>query len=252
MNIHNVVAIYPSRAIAETARQNLLETGVKHDSIRLSEANEKGPNNGPVNKDQNEGWFEWMFGSDLTSENRAAYSSQLNGEHTAVAVRVDDNHLSEIETLLEKLNPIDLELDESVTEKDRTTHADGASQTEQVIPIVKEELNVGKRTVERRHRIQTRIIEEPIEKLVNLRSERVTIERRPASGSAPIDPAQIKDIEVVERHEEPVVAKTGRVVEEVVIGKKASERTEAIRDTVRHTEVDVDENGTAEKRAKPR
>jgi stress response protein YsnF len=37
----------------------------------------------------------------------------------------------------------------------------------------------------------------------------------------------------------PVVEKTARVVEEVVIRKEATERTETIKDTVRHEEVDV-------------
>jgi stress response protein YsnF len=46
---------------------------------------------------------------------------------------------------------------------------------------------------------------------------------------------------VRETAEVPVVAKEARVVEEVVIGKEATERTETVRDTVRRTDVDVDE-----------
>jgi stress response protein YsnF len=48
-----------------------------------------------------------------------------------------------------------------------------------------------------------------------------------------------------ERSEEAVVSKEARVVEEVVIHKDAEQRTETISDTVRRTEVDVeDERGT--------
>ena len=37
-----------------------------------------------------------------------------------------------------------------------------------------------------------------------------------------------------------MIAKTARVVEEVVVGKEASTRTETVNDTVRGTEVDVE------------
>jgi Domain of unknown function (DUF2382) len=47
-------------------------------------------------------------------------------------------------------------------------------------------------------------------------------------------------IEVTETHEEPVVNKQARVVEEVIIDKEASQRTQTVRDTVRRTEVDVE------------
>jgi uncharacterized protein DUF2382 len=62
----------------------------------------------------------------------------------------------------------------------------------------------------------------------------------------PAEPADIRtgqeqSIEVQEFAEEPVVSKEARVVEEVRIGKETSERTETVRDTVRHTEVEVEQ-----------
>jgi Domain of unknown function (DUF2382) len=50
-------------------------------------------------------------------------------------------------------------------------------------------------------------------------------------------------IEVTETHEQPVVTKEARVVEEVVINKDVREHTETGRDTVRRTEVDVEPLG---------
>ena len=47
-------------------------------------------------------------------------------------------------------------------------------------------------------------------------------------------------IEVAEYAEEPVVSKQARVVEEVSVNKEASERTETVRDTVRHNNVEVE------------
>ena len=48
-------------------------------------------------------------------------------------------------------------------------------------------------------------------------------------------------IEVTETSEVPVVAKEARVVEEVVVGKTATDRTETVRDTVRRTDVEVED-----------
>jgi stress response protein YsnF len=52
-----------------------------------------------------------------------------------------------------------------------------------------------------------------------------------------------REFDVVERHEEPVVEKTARVTEEVVVSRDVTNRTETVRDTVRETKVEVDKRG---------
>lgn len=47
-------------------------------------------------------------------------------------------------------------------------------------------------------------------------------------------------IEVTETAETPVVSKEARIVEEVVVGKAVTERTETVHDTVRRTDVEVE------------
>jgi uncharacterized protein (TIGR02271 family) len=119
------------------------------------------------------------------------------------------------------------------------------NEREAVLPVVEEQLKVGKREVQQGGvRVSTRMTETPVEEQVTLHEERAHVERRPANRPASeADMAAFKEgtIEVRERTEEPVVSKQARVVEEVVVGKQARERTETIRDTVRHTEVDVDQ-----------
>jgi uncharacterized protein (TIGR02271 family) len=106
---------------------------------------------------------------------------------------------------------------------------------------------VGKREVGHgRVRIQSRVVERPVQEQVTLREERVDVERRPVSGeyregALSGDPFQERTIEVEERGEEAVVSKEARVVEEVVVRKEADQRTETISDTVRKTEVDVED-----------
>jgi uncharacterized protein (TIGR02271 family) len=111
------------------------------------------------------------------------------------------------------------------------------------IPVVQEEVRVGKREVERGGvRVFSRIVETPVNETVALREEHVSVERRPVDQPInPADTAAFKDktIELRETAEEAVVQKSARVVEEVVVGKEVSQRQQQVQDTVRHTEVEV-------------
>jgi uncharacterized protein (TIGR02271 family) len=120
----------------------------------------------------------------------------------------------------------------------------------EVIALSEEQLTVGKRLVNRgTTHIRRFVVETPVEENVTLHSERVSIDRRPASAGARVD-ADFTDrtIEVSETDEEPVVSKTARVKEEVVVHKKATDRVETVRDTVRRQDVEIDrddDNSTA-------
>jgi hypothetical protein len=105
-----------------------------------------------------------------------------------------------------------------------------ADDKEATIPVVEEELSVGKRQVERgQARVHTRVTERPVEESVRLRDEKVTVERHPVDRPAT----------------EPVVSKRARVVEEVTVRKEAREHTETVHDTVRRKDVDVEPAGAA-------
>ncbi|MEO7578940.1 MAG: YsnF/AvaK domain-containing protein [Massilia sp.] len=113
------------------------------------------------------------------------------------------------------------------------------------IPVIQEELRVGKREVQRGGvRIFQRIVETPVNETVNLREEHVNVERRPVDqpiSGADLAAFEEKSIELRETAEEAVVQKSARVVEEVVVGKQVSEHQEQISDTVRHTEVEIEQ-----------
>ncbi|GEO17712.1 hypothetical protein MAE02_54080 [Microvirga aerophila] len=120
-----------------------------------------------------------------------------------------------------------------------------AAVGEEVIPVVEEQLRVGKRDVSHgRVRIRSYVVETPVEEQVILREERVAVERRPvdrALGDAE-QAFQERTIEAEERGEEAVVSKEARVKEEVVVRKEAEQRTETVSDTVRSTEVGVEDD----------
>jgi uncharacterized protein (TIGR02271 family) len=135
---------------------------------------------------------------------------------------------------------------DSLTDRDRTDLVNN----DQTIKVIEEDLQVGKREVETGGvRVRSRIMERPVEESLRLREERVTVQRNPvnrAATAADLNAFQEGQIELVEHAEVPVVSKTANVVEEVSIGKEVNEREETIRDTVRKTEVDVENLGTTD------
>lgn len=116
------------------------------------------------------------------------------------------------------------------------------------IPVMEEDLKVGKRENRLgRVRVVSHMTERPVEETVNLREEHAVIERRPVDRPVSTDDVSAfreGTVEIQETAEEAVVAKTARVVEEVVVGKETTQHTETVRDTVRRTDVDIEKNGT--------
>lgn len=165
-----------------------------------------------------------------------------------VAVAAPATHADAVEDIFEKHSV--KKIDE--TEKTGNEYlADAAAaplaadtmSAETAIPVVEEELVVGKRAVNQGGvRIYRRVVEVPVEESVNLREEHVTVERH-AVDRAVTDADAFRDrtIELTETAEEAVIGKNARVVEELLVGKKSSEHTETIHDTVRKTEVEVEE-----------
>jgi uncharacterized protein (TIGR02271 family) len=115
---------------------------------------------------------------------------------------------------------------------------------EEVIPLAEEELQVGKRTVDRgTTSIRRYVVRKPVEESVTLRDETVSVERRrpvtAGEAGVPAGAFEERTVEVHQTAEEPVVNKTARVAEEVVVRKDTTERTETVRDDVRREEVEV-------------
>jgi stress response protein YsnF len=264
---HHIVGVFESRAAAQQARARLTSAGVSEDNIYLS--GEEASLREERREGQTGGFFDWLIGGNSLGRDRDWYQGNVTGGRTAVSVLADEGHdESWLADQLAQAGAVELEDDETaaagVQGKDRAAQfsAEGAvsgaesaqsgGTTEEVIPVAKEELEVGKRTTETRHRVRTRVVERPVEADVRLKDERVVVERRPASGARSESGLQDRDVEVIERHEEPVVSKRAGAQEEVVIRKEGGERTEKVRDTLRETKVDVEgESDTGRDHQKP-
>jgi uncharacterized protein (TIGR02271 family) len=192
-----------------------------------------------------------------------AYAEGIRRGGALVTVRASDTEVDRIVDILDDEGTVDFDERETTWRSEGWTGAGATSSTasagltdrvastsdraDEVIPVAEEELHVGKREVNRgRVRLHSRVVERPVSEQVSLREEHVQVERRPVSGTTQAgtlagDPFQERTIEVEERGEEAVVSKEARVVEEVVVRKEADQRTETVSDTVRKTEVDVED-----------
>lgn len=121
------------------------------------------------------------------------------------------------------------------------------ADNEEVIPVIEEELRVGKRDVNNgRVRVRSYVTETPVSESVSLRDENVEITRRtvdrPLNGNE--DAFVDRTIEAEEHREEAVISKDARVVEEIALKKTAQQRQETVSDSVRKTEVEVEDDRT--------
>jgi stress response protein YsnF len=87
------------------------------------------------------------------------------------------------------------------------------------------------------------VTETPVRENISLRDENVEVTRRPVDRAVTGAENAFVDrtIEAEEHREEAVVSKDARVVEEISLRKIAQQREETISDSVRKTEVEVED-----------
>lgn len=132
-----------------------------------------------------------------------------------------------------------------VTAEHQRIPSQAVSQGQVSMPVVEEKLEVGKREVDRGGvRVQSRVTETPVEENIQLREEHVHVERRPVDYTfhgSESEAFQESIVEIKEAYEEMIVKKKARVVEEVIVGKEVEQRTETVRETLRRTDVEVEQ-----------
>jgi len=196
-------------------------------------------------------FFRSLFGND---EEADTYSNVATRSGSIVTVHAQSGDEAErAADILDDAGAVDV--DERAAQygysRSNENTSGSTSEGERSIPVIEEELEVGKRMVQTGgKRLRSRIIERPVEESLRLREERVRVERntvdRPAT-EADFDNFKETEIEITEQAEVPVVSKQARVVEEVSLGKDVTEHEETVRDTVRKTEVDVEDVSKSDK-----
>jgi uncharacterized protein (TIGR02271 family) len=272
-----IIGVFASAGEARAARDELFLSGFQNTNVRSAGSE----SDASVEEGGIAGFFQALFGTD-DHPHVDRYSTAAEGGHTVVMVKaVSDAEADRAIGILENHGAIDVhdEDDEQLgaagntlsAAAARTSSASGrvnaasaaaASSTRpagskamtdtQKIPVVEEQLAVGKRKVERGGvRVYMRETERPVEATVNLKEERVIVERRPVQRPATADEltgAKERVFEVRTTGEVPIVSKTAKVVEEVEIGRVATERKETVRDSVKRTDVEVEKIDPASRR----
>jgi hypothetical protein len=240
MTRRSLTAIYDTQAGAEMARDGLVALGIPSDEIIV-----RGTKEGAARAATDEDRRLWAHLSDLVlpEEDRHTYAEGIRRGGYLLNVQVPDGLEDQALEVLERSGPIDVdERAASWRQSGWIGYQAGASTNsggvmkgalgaatattnvagEQVIPVAEEQVRVGKREVGRGSvRVRSYVVEQPVEEQVDLRQERVTIERRLVNRELqPGDAAFVeRTIEAVERGEEVVVAKSARVVEEIGLRK---------------------------------
>lgn len=125
------------------------------------------------------------------------------------------------------------------------------SDEDEVIPVIKEDLRVGKRDVNLgRVRVRSYVVEEPVSEQVTLRDDRIHIERRPVDRPVQDSDRMFTDkvLEAEEHTQEAVIHKEARVTEEIGLRRESEERSHTVSDTVRHTELEIEDERTEQQR----
>ena len=255
MSVRTITAMFDSADAADRARDRLVELGLPSDDVQVIYQGESGERAGADGKGLWESIKDFFTGDD---DERAAYEEGIRRGGHLLTARVDEQYADEVIVLLENSDAVDLDQRTQEWRAEGWTGAATAEPiagqpaatsragSEEAIPVVRERLRVGKREVNRGGvRVRSYVVEEPVEEQVNLREERVDVERRPVgqrvrSGAAD-DLLKDRTIEMTESAEEAIVSKDAEVTEEVVVRKFEGERTEGVSDTVRRTEVDVED-----------
>lgn len=281
---NTLVGVYENYNQAQSAMNALLDTGFSRSDVRMSSEGgsesarfSSGTDDGSSTGQGIGGFFRSLFGMDDnydTSDRRiSVYSEAADRGQYIVTVDADSDEESQRALeVMNRFNPIDIDDDDGISDgalsDTSTSYAAGTTGTTGInsttnttesraggtleggttIPIIEEEMRVGKRAVQRGGvRVYQRVTEKPVQESVNLREEHVHVERhavnQPATA-ADLNAFQDKSFELRETSEEAVVSKDARVVEEVVVNKEVTQRTENITDTVRRTDVEIEQLGT--------
>ena len=262
-----VTALFDSRSEAEEAKSRLQSSRIDAERIRIVDQSSSGGSGAMQEEPGQQGFMASLKDIFMPDEDAHAYGEGIRRGGYLVCAEVDEDQADEACRVLEQSNSVDFDArQEQWRSEGWQAHSGGSALgmsgrtgatsersdrtiEEEHIPLVEEELRVGKREVARGGaRVRSYVRETPVHEQVNLREEHVSVERRPVNetlGRGALDPdsdlLRERTIEMTETAEEAVVGKEARIREELVVKKTAQEHVEQIDDTVRRTEVDVDQ-----------
>src|SRR5690242_21287029 len=112
MNGHNLVAVYNLREDTERVRDRLIALGIPATEIRLSSASENAgaASLTEVPHERHHGFWDWLFGDDVSEHDRGWYHTNLREGRTALSILVrSDAEREQAADILEGFNPVQMD-----------------------------------------------------------------------------------------------------------------------------------------------
>ena len=218
----SVISAFDDRKIAGEVVDALLEAGLKDRDVEILE----GAGDELVGE---------IVGRGYGEDDARGFAEAVGRGERLVAARVPEEKVERVVAIMER------------REAPKGEARSGRGET---VRAVEEELSVGKRKVATGGvRVTSQVTETPVEETVRLREEHVEARRERADRVLSPEEADAAfeetTVEVMGTSEEAVVRKEAHVVGEVSVGKRVEEREQTVRDTVRRSEVEVEEVGAA-------
>jgi uncharacterized protein (TIGR02271 family) len=214
----SVIGLLESREAAQRVRSALIEAGCDKNSVVLFDA------------EAGDGLAEELADRGLEMQRARQYAGAVMRGGIVVAAEAE-----KADEALAVMNRFELKAPEELL---------GGGVTVERAQSIEEELRVGKQQVTGGKRLVTSITEREVEKPVTLHEEEVEVERSREDRRLSPDEAdqafREETVELTATSERPVVSKEARVTGEVALRKRAVERREVVRDTVRRQDVDVE------------
>ena len=191
----HIVAVFHNAAEADAAERDLQSAGIAAAALRRY----SGPGNqaasatgvSRVESAQPTGFWAWLLGEETPSgvagpdyrADGSSFDRRASAGETVLSVTLtDDSQIHRTIEVLEAHNPVGIDESteedegEAVTSTRSSAEPSTVQGQEEVIPLAKEEVDIGKRQVDRgTTRVRRYVVETPVERDVQLRGERVTV-----------------------------------------------------------------------------
>jgi hypothetical protein len=194
-----IVAAFRDNSDAQAAAQELQSQGINRDDIYIQSGQANRSVSSGTGKTQHHGgiigWFKSIF-SDEHDSDRTSYEKALGDGYVLLRVDAREDQLDSVADVLDRHSPIDVHQETGNAQAYAAANAAGAgtastaaagtgSAQPRSIPVVEEDLQVGKRRILRGGvRVYSRVVEKPVEERVNLQDDRVRVDRQRVNRAA--------------------------------------------------------------------
>jgi len=241
-----VIGLYEDPDAAQKALQALIEAGCRREDVDILGGKQDAGADNVARR---------LVGHGFEKDEAQQYGAAVERGHVLVSAQIADESAELASEILDEHGALGLEDVAARQQRPQRRIRSASSQAntarsersieEETVPVVEEEVEIGKRRFTKGGvRVTTEVTETPVRETVQLHEEQVDVERRKVNRSLSGREAEAafeeKTLEMSETAETAEVIKEARVVEEVVLSKTEVEREKTVEATARRTDVHVE------------